>query len=360
MQNTENGYCLILAGGIGSRLWPASREDCPKQFLDIFGTGRTLLQQTYDRYARFVEADRIYISTNERYIHLVREQLPQVPPSQILTEPLRRGTLASVAWGALVIAAKRDAQANIVVTPADQLIFDEAALLGDIRRGLGFVQETKALLTLGVKPTRPATEYGYIQAGKESAEGIYSVKSFTEKPEIDFARMFVETGEFYWNVGLFVFNVQSVLQALSKQVPEYQVELPRMLAELASSDDMHVPEFFAALPKRNIDYGILERNDNVHVLVGHFGWADVGTWDNIASGASPDSHGNIMLATDGILHEASNNIVSLPAGQHALISGLEGYVVAQRGDVLTIFPRSDSNAMRRLKNEAQLNLGVKG
>lgn len=358
MENKATGYCLILAGGIGSRLWPESREDRPKQFLDLFGTGRTLLQQTYDRYASYIRPENIYISTNERYRSLVKEQLPSVPDRQILCEPIRRGTLASVAWGALVIAAKRDAQANIVVTPADQLIFNEDALRRDILDGLAFAAQTKALITLGIRPTRPATGYGYIQTGQELAEGIYRVKSFTEKPALEYAKMFVESGEFYWNAGLFIFNVQSILEALTKQVPEYQIELPRMLSTLAGSHDLHVPEFFAALPKRNIDYGIMERGDNVCVKLGHFGWADLGTWENIGYEAQHDAHGNLLLNTEAILHDAEDNIIALPHPRRALVSGLKGYVIAESDDVLLIAPKDDAAAIRRLHNEARLTMGI--
>ena len=359
MQNSKTGYCLILAGGIGSRLWPASREDLPKQFLDLFGTGRTLLQQTYDRYARFISPDHIYISTNEQYMDLIREQLPQVCDRQILAEPIRRGTLASVAWGALVIAARRDAQANIIVSPADQLIFDEAALQADIERGMNFVREQKALVTVGIRPTRPETGYGYIQAGAQASEGICSVKSFTEKPELEYAKMFVQTGEFYWNAGLFVFNVQSLLQALMSQVPEYQFELPKMLAELRPGGELRIPDFFSALPKRNIDYGILDGNDNVFVLEGHFGWADIGTWESAVSGATPDDKGNVMLDSMAVFHNSNNNIVRLPKGKKALISGLSDYVVADQEDVLVIYPKGIPSELRRLKTEAQMTMDVK-
>ena len=242
-----------------------SREDRPKQFQDIFGTGRTLLQQTYDRFLSFIEPDHIFISTCEEYTSLVQEQIPDIPRDQIIAEPIRRGTLASVALASLIIAAKRDAAANVICSPADHWITDEGAFQKDIRSGLEFVGKTDALLTMGLKPTRAETDYGYIQTGDEIQHGIMKVKSFTEKPQKDYAKMFVETGEFLWNVGLFMFNVQVMLRTVTKSVPAYEVEMPRMMAELAHSEKRQVPEFFTVLPNLNIDYAVLEKSDNVYV-----------------------------------------------------------------------------------------------
>lgn len=225
MDSSELNYCVILAGGIGSRLWPVSRVNKPKQFLDLFGTGRTLLQQTYDRFAKIIPSDHIYISTNQQYVELVEQQLPQVDHDRILAEPIRRNTLPSIAWATSLIADLCP-EANIVVTPADQLILQEENFHSDIIRGLEFVSRTEGLLTMGVKPSRPDTGYGYIQMGEELIEETFSkVKSFTEKPELNFAQMFVESGEFYWNTGLFLWNAQVMLRAILKLVPDYAGEL---------------------------------------------------------------------------------------------------------------------------------------
>lgn len=354
MTKVNQDYCLILAGGVGGRLWPMSSEEKPKQFHDIFGTGRTLLQQTYDRFLRFIQPDHIYISTCQQYLPLVQEQLPNVPRVQIIAEPLRRGTLASVAVGSLIIAAQRDAQANVICSPADHWITDEGSFHEDVRRGLDFVAHSDGLLTMGLRPTRPDTEYGYIQMGEEVQPGFSKVKSFTEKPAKDYAELFMQTGEFLWNVGLFMFNVQVMLRQLTKQVPAYAVELPRMMAGLANSEKREVPDFFAALPNLNIDYGVLEGNDNVYVQQAHFGWADIGTWNSLHIDAPTDEQDNLVLNSQSILHNSRGNIICLPDGHLAVISGLEDFVVAEEGGVLMICPKTDLAMMRRMRNEATL------
>ncbi len=358
----SEGYCLILAGGTGTRLWPFSQEHMPKQFLDIFGTGRTLLQQTYDRFASFMAPENIFISTCEQYLHLVTSQLPQVPRAQIIAEPLRRGTLASVAVGSLIIAARRNVQASIICSPADQWITNEQAFREDILRGLSVVSRQDVLLTMGLTPTVPNTDYGYIQMGDELRENLFRVKSFTEKPSEEYARMFLETGEFLWNVGLFLFNVQTILRSLISKVPEYQVELPRMMAELSHMQEQAVPELFTMLPNLNVDMGVLEGNNDVCVQKAHFGWADLGSWDalhinkEMAEGRAPatDEHGNLVLDTEAQLYQCEGNIVRLPKGHLALISGLKDYVVAEENGILMICPKADKAMMRRMRTEADM------
>ncbi|MBQ0049410.1 MAG: mannose-1-phosphate guanylyltransferase [Bacteroidales bacterium] len=354
MTNTSiHNYCLILAGGVGSRLWPVSTEEQPKQFIDFFGTGRTLLQQTYDRFLRFIPSDHIYISTSRQYLTLVQEQLPNVPRNQIICEPVQRGTLASVSMATLIIAAKQDAQANIVCSPADQWITDEGSFQQDVLDGLDFVRQNDGLLTVGLRPTRPATEYGYIQLGNEVQPGFSRVKSFTEKPERDYAEIFVQSNEFLWNVGLFIFNVQVMLQQVKKQVPAYEVELPRMMQEMALDSKHKVPDFFTVLPNLNIDYGVLEGNSNAFVQQAHFGWADLGTWTSLHLG-EPHSEENLAPRTEAHFYDATGNIVCLPDGHKAFISGLNGFVVAEQNGILMICPKNDQQKMRRMRNDAKM------
>lgn len=357
----SEGYCLILAGGTGSRLWPLSQNDKPKQFLDIFGTGRTLLQQTYDRFCSFMKPENIFISTCEQYVQLVEEQLPQVPRSQIIAEPLRRGTLASVAVGSLIIAARRNVQANIVCSPADQWITNEEAFSRDITLGLNEVNRQGILLTMGLVPTMPNTDYGYIQMGDSIQEDLFKVKSFTEKPSKEYAEMFVQTGEFLWNVGLFLFNVQTILRTLIKKVPEYQVELPRMMAELSHMQEQSVPELFSMLPNLNIDMGVLEGNNDVCVQKAHFGWADLGSWDDMhvstdteESVCQADEANNLLLNTEAHLYECEDNTVRLPQGTVALICGLKNYVVAEENGILMICPKDNKSMMRRMRTDVSL------
>ncbi len=352
----DNNYCLILAGGNGSRLWPVSRTVLPKQFMDFFGVGRTMLQQTYDRVSRFIRPDHIYISTNVQYLPIVYQQLPEVDDEHILEEPVNRGTLASVAWGTVVIA-KANPQANVFVTPADHLIQKEDAYEDDILKALAFVREHHSLLVTGIRPSRPETGYGYIQMDdrNQAAPDIYRVKSFTEKPGGEFAEMFIQEGDFLWNSGLFAYNVDVMLSNLFSLVPEYQGEIPRMMAEAETATPTLVPEFFNSLPNRNVDVSILERSNEVYVQQGHFGWADMGTWASLYTDGPADAQGNVLLNTKAFLYDSERNIVRLPQGRTAVIKGLQDYVVAEEGEILMICPRSDVAAMRKMHTDTKFS-----
>jgi len=350
----DNKYCLILAGGNGSRLWPISRTVKPKQFLDLFGTGRTLLQQTYDRVAQFIDPSHIYVSTNVDYLPLVYEQLPQVDDMHILEEPLRRGTLAAVAWGSVFIA-KKDPKSVLFVTPSDQIILKEEQYRQDVLDGLQFVGENDGLLVTGIMPSRPETGYGYIQMDDEKplAGNIFPVKSFTEKPDKEFANIFMQEGNFLWNTGLLCFSTRVMLDNLFMLVPEYRVEIPRMMAEAESSDPKFAPESFNVLPNYNMDVSILERSNHVYVQRGHFGWADIGTWASLGEDITGDAEGNVLLDTNAFLYECSGNIIRLPKGHTAVVKGLKDFVVAEEGEFLMICPRQDIAAMRRMHTDTK-------
>ena len=351
---TDNRYCLILAGGNGSRLWPISRTTKPKQFLDLFGTGRTLLQQTYDRVAQFFDPSHIYISTNVAYLPLIYEQLPEVDDLHILEEPLRRGTLAAVAWGSVFIA-KQDPQATLFVTPSDQLILREELYRQDVLAALQFVGENDALLVMGVTPSRPETGYGYIQTDDDSplCNDIFPVKTFTEKPDAHFADIFLQEGNFLWNTGLLCFSTHVMLDNLFTLVPEYRIEIPRMMREAESADPKDVPESFNVLPNYNMDVSILERSEHVYVQRCHFGWADIGTWASISKDVPADADENVLMGTEAYLYECSGNIIRLPEGRKAVIKGLNNYVVAEEGEILMICPREDVTAMRRMHTDTK-------
>lgn len=359
MENTNNhDYCLILAGGVGSRLWPMSRKSKPKQFLDIFGSGRTLLQDTYERFAKFMDPSHIYISTNVEYLPFVYEQLPQVNDMHILEEPLHRGTLASVAWGTVFIK-KADPKANVIVSPADQLILDEEKFQEDVRHALKFIAQGNRLLVMGIRPTRPETGYGYVQIGEDTGEkDIAKLKTFTEKPERQYAEIFLQDGSFLWNTGLLLFNVDAMLNNIYQLVPEYQVEIPKMMADAESADPKFLPEFFSMLPKLGIDMGVMEKSDNVYVYTSHFGWADLGTWNSLVARQQHDEDENLLLDTKAQLYNCRGNVVRLPKGRVAIIEGLENFVVAEEGDVLMICPKDHTATMRRMMTEAQTQLGI--
>ncbi len=368
---SEQNYCLILAGGLGSRLWPASREKCPKQFLDFEGTGCTLIQQTYERFARFIRPENIFISTQEDYLQLLENQLPQVPRSQILAEPVRRGTLAPVAWGTSAIRQVCP-DARIVVSPADQQIHDLDAFASDILLGLEFSATHEGVITMGMTPSRPETAYGYVQMDElvDTDAQIYLVKTFTEKPDVEFAQMFMNSGEFLWNTGLFVFNAQYMMHNIIKHVPVYRDEFPELSSPDAPLSPLYAPHFYTALPNLSIEYAVLEHTGHRYLQRCSFGWADLGSWSSIDADAlsanqenaphpptdvKVDDQGNVTLHSDALFDNAKGNIVRLPSGHMAVISGLDNFVISEESGVLMICPKDDQAAMRRLKTLADLD-----
>jgi mannose-1-phosphate guanylyltransferase len=369
MNTVDKNFCLILAGGVGSRLWPTSHETRPKQYMDFCGKGRTLIQETYDRFRAFLPANHIYVSTQESYLPLLHEQLPELPRNQVLAEPVRRGTLAPVTWATSAIAGICP-DARIVVSPADQDIFDEKVFADDVLMSMDFVGRHEGVVTLGVPPTRPETGYGYVQAGEpEDADGmVFHVKTFTEKPNEEFATMFMESGEFLWNTGLFVFAADYMLQNIIKHVPEYRDEFPE-LANVGSTATTDVaPRLYAALPNLSLEYALLEQTAHRYVRRCRFGWADLGTWQGIGSDAlhapttsaslSPtavetDDRGNVAVHSRALFDNAYGNIVRLPSGHIAAISGLDNFVITEEDGVLMICPKDDAAAMRRLQTLAQ-------
>ena len=350
MTNKDN-FCVIMGGGIGSRFWPFSRKTLPKQFLDFFGTGRSLLQQTFDRFSKVIPTENILVVTNDLYADLVKEQLPELQPKQILLEPTRRNTAPCIAWAAYHIRALNP-NANIVVAPSDHLILKESEFLTAIEKGLAFVAKSDKLLTLGIKPNRPETGYGYIQIAEQTEDNFYKVKTFTEKPELELAKVFVESGEFYWNSGLFMWNVNSIIKAGEQLLPE-------LASKLATGKDVYgtPEENFPACPNVSIDFGIMEKADNVYVSLGDFGWSDLGTWGSLYDLSQKDETGNVTLKCQSLLYNSKDNIVVLPQNKLAVIDGLEGYLIAESDNVLLICKKDEEHSIRKYVNDAQIKLG---
>lgn len=342
----NNNYCVIMAGGIGSRFWPYSRKDKPKQFLDFFGTGQTLLQLTFDRYSKIVPKENIYVITNIQYENLVKEQLPELKDARILLEPTRRNTAPCIAWASTRIK-EINPNANIVVAPADHLILKEGEFIEAITKGLDFVAQSPQLLTLGIKPNRPETGYGYIQIADEKQGDFYQVKTFVEKPQLEFAQVFVESNEFYWNSGIFMWNVNTILDAFNRYMPEI------------CSKSLSNEEDFASCPNISIDYGIMEKADNVYVQLCDFGWADLGTWGSLHDASPKDKHLNVIIKGNTLLYECNNNIIALPEGKLAVLQGLEDYLVADTNNVLLVCRKDDESTIRRYVNDVQVKLGDK-
>ena len=356
--NDNNNYCVILAGGKGRRLWPCSRSNYPKQFIDFFGVGRTQLQQTFDRMAKIVPADHIYINTNEEYVDLVKEQLPEVSADNILAEPIHRNTAPSMAWTNHRISMMNP-NACIIATPSDQAIFNEEAFRKNVLEGLAFVAENNHFLTMGVKPTRPEPGYGYIQMGDVYSDNIYHVQSFTEKPERDFAKIFVESGEFYWNTGLFVSNVNYLRECRCKILPpvlrDYDKKYPEFSVE---TENAYMKESFSSYPNISVDFGILEKPSNVCVMRCDFGWADLGTWHSIYEAMQKGEGDNVIVDSDVLMENCYDTVVKVPKGKLAVLNGLDGFIVAESDNVLLVCKKEDSSALvRKYVNEIQMKKG---
>lgn len=359
MTTTQHDYCVILAGGKGRRLWPSSRDKAPKQFIDFFGVGRTQLQQTFDRFAHFLPKDNIYINTNRDYIDLVREQLPDVAADHIMAEPIHRNTAPSVAWAVHRIMM-RDKKANLIVSPSDQNIINDTAFEQNIAQGLRFVEKNNALLTMGIKPTRPEPGYGYIQKGLQTeTKEIFKVQAFTEKPDRSFATMFMESKEWYWNTGLFLANTTYLRQCLCSFLPSVirsGEEAGKI--ETIADEEQFMQASFPLYPNMSIDYGVLEKSDNVYVMKCDFGWADLGTWHSIYEAMTKGPNDNVIIDSEVILEDATNNIIKIPKDKIAIINGLHGYIVSEKDNVLFICKKEDSSALvRKYVNEVLIKKG---
>lgn len=354
----ENRYCVIMCGGVGSRFWPFSKSSAPKQFIDFFGTGRSLLQMSFDRVAEIVPVRNILAITNERYAPLVKQQLPDLADDQILLEPDRRNTAPCIAWAAYHIRAINP-NAMMLVTPSDHLILKEDAFRDCVVKGFDFLsRQRRGLLTLGIKPNRPETGYGYIQIAEAAGDNFYKVKTFTEKPELELAKVFVESGEFYWNSGLFMWNVNTIIKA-------NEALLPELTSKLAPGKDVYgtvqekqfIDENFPACPNVSIDFGIMEKADNVYVSLGDFGWSDLGTWGSLYDLSPKDEAGNVALKCKSLIYNSKDNIVVLPDNKLAVIDGLEGYLIAESDNVLLICKKDEEHTIRKYVNDAQIKLG---
>ncbi len=353
-------YVVIMAGGIGTRFWPFSRTNYPKQFHDVLGTGRTLLQQTADRFEGVCPPENLYIVTGGRYKDLCQEQLPHLADEQILCEPFGRNTAPCIAYACYKIAAK-DPQANIVVTPADHIVLNPEAFRTDIRTALAFTANQDVLVTLGIKPSRPDTGYGYIQyvanATHISSMGQpaqpHRVKTFTEKPQLELAKQFVESGEFVWNAGIFVWNVQAICNAFEASLPS--------LAETFSfgnsvyytpQEQAFVDTAYVHCKSISIDNGIMEKARNVYVVLSDFGWSDLGTWKSLYEASDKDENQNVI---DGqtMLYDTQNCIIKTPQGRLVAINGLDGFIVAEFDNVLMICRKEDEQKVKTFVADAK-------
>ncbi len=355
----EHRFCVIMCGGIGSRFWPYSRTDMPKQFLDFLGTGRSLLQMSYDRILPIVPKENIIILTNAMYAAEIKRQLPELTDSQILLEPARRNTAPCIAWAAYHIHAL-DPEASIIVTPSDHLITREAEFEKSILEGFEFVENNDALLTLGISPIRPETGYGYIQVGKLIEGNIHQVKTFTEKPNLELAQTFLRTGEFFWNSGIFLWRATSIINALAKCSPDLNAIFEAGIKDFGTPEETaFINAAYPSCMSISIDYAVMEKASNVFVETVSFGWNDLGTWSALYDISPKNRDGNVTQRCQVLAYNSHGNIFAVKDDKLIVVDGLEDYIIADSGDVLLICPKSEEQRIKQMVNDVKITYGDK-
>jgi mannose-1-phosphate guanylyltransferase len=349
-----HNYVIIMAGGIGSRFWPMSRSNFPKQFHDILGTGKTLLQQTAERFEGICPKENIYIVTNKDYYGLCKEQLPYLADDQILLEPVARNTAPCIAYACYKIASK-DPKANVVISPSDHVILKEEEFRRIITKGLEATQDNDILLTLGIKPHRPDTGYGYIQFhDEETPFGVMKVKTFTEKPKLDLAIEFLKSGDFVWNAGIFLWNVQAFLRAFKVNLPEmYELFEEGKETYYTPSERAFIDVAYSQCKSISIDYGIMEKSNNVYTMLSEFGWSDLGTWKSLYEICDKDNNGNVV---DGntMLYKTTNSIIkSTEKDKLVVVQGLDNYIISVSGDVVMICNKDEEQMVKEFVSDAK-------
>lgn len=339
----ENTYVAIMAGGIGSRFWPASREERPKQFLDIMGTGKSLIRQTFERFRKLCPPSNIFVVTNKQYAALVKAQIPELSDNQILTEPSRNNTAPCIAYTAFKLKALNP-EANLIVAPSDHIIAKEGAFLDALKQGLNFTRQNEALLTLGITPTRPDTGYGYIEVDGQAQieEGqVLKVASFREKPDLATAEQYLTAGHYFWNAGIFIWRVSALLNAFQAHAPEiYRILGEGLPAYNTDAEQAFIDKAYPATPSISVDYAIMEQSDQVYTLPADIGWSDLGTWASLHAESHKDKDGNAVQGGQAYLDKCQHNLIRTPKDKQVVIGGLEDFIVVDEGGVLLIWPKS--------------------
>lgn len=354
LTSNEHIWTVIMAGGLGSRFWPVSGVDCPKQFIDVIGVGRSMLQLTFERFERLCLREHIVIVTGEQYVDRVHEQIPDLKPWQVLGEPLRRNTAPCIAYAASVIS-RIDPEATVIVSPSDHAIFRQERFFADIQQAVDTVQEHHWIITLGIQPVRPDTSYGYIQfLEKPSAPevpNLHKAVTFTEKPPVELARQFINSGEFFWNAGILIWQLQ-VLRA------SYYEFLPQM-ADAIFSLDIDTPRevlqnVYSQCEAISVDNGIMEKVDYVHVLSASFGWSDVETWDSLYGVFRHDKTGNAVVNGEVLAYDTHDCVVVVPGNKTVVLEGLNGYIVAATDDTLMVCRRKSEDKIFKFASDVEL------
>lgn len=359
----KNNYCIIMAGGVGSRFWPMSRTDHPKQFIDILGTGTSLLRQTYERFLHVCLPENIYVVTNALYNDLVLKQIPEMSPGQVVLEPARRNTAPCVAYAAYKIKAINP-HARLVVAPSDHIILKEDIFVEKVNTALRAAGENDWLITLGIKPSRPDTGYGYIQfnndSGDERYDGLKKVKTFTEKPNLELAEAFLKSGDFVWNSGIFIWSLKSILKAFEEHLPEMNNLFREGIGKYNTPQESEfIRDTYTVCKAISIDYGVMEKASNVYVLESDFGWSDLGTWGSLYDIRKKDEKGNATFGKNVLFFNTENCIVHMPADKLVAIQGLDGYIVVEDDNILLICRMEDEQHIRQIVTDVRIVKGEK-
>ncbi|MGB8192881.1 MAG: mannose-1-phosphate guanylyltransferase [Chitinophagaceae bacterium] len=356
----NHNYVAIMAGGIGSRFWPMSRQNYPKQFLDILHTGKTMIQWTYERFAGMVPPENILVVTTKEYEHIVQEQLPQLPAENILSEPARKNTAPCIAYVSFKIFQK-DPKASLIVAPADHLIMDQPEFVRVCHQALDFVNHINAFITLGMKPTYPNTGYGYIQYEQmEVAPNVNKVKTFTEKPNLELARTFLTSGEFLWNAGIFIWQVKNIITAFEKFLPEmYEVFDAERDQFNTPAEHQAIERIYPQCISISIDFGIMEKAENVYVIPSSFGWSDLGTWNSAYENSEKDYQGNAVAGDNVILIDNKDCIIHAPDNKLLLLQGLHDFIVVDTQDVLLVCKKEKEQEIKDYVAEVKRKKGEK-
>ncbi|MFA6950666.1 MAG: mannose-1-phosphate guanylyltransferase [Lentimicrobiaceae bacterium] len=359
----QNNYCIIMAGGIGSRFWPMSRKDHPKQFIDILGTGKTLIQSTFNRFLKICPSENIYIVTNESYKEQVLEQLPMIGANQVLCEPSRRNTAPCIAYANYTIL-ERNPNANIVVAPSDHIILKEDIFTEVITAALEATEKNDWLLTLGIQPNRPDTGYGYIQYEEHDAcpddSRVKKVKTFTEKPQLEMAKEFLASGDFLWNSGIFIWKLKTIMKSFEAHLPDVDQLFRAGLGKYNTKDEpAFIEQTYSMCRNISIDYGVMEKADNVFVLSSDFGWSDLGTWGSLYDTRVKDDNQNTVVGQNVMVYDSHNCIVNMPDKKLVVLQGLDGYIVVEDAGTLLVCRKEDEQQIRQFVNDVMIEKGEK-
>jgi len=351
MENS-NKYIAIMAGGVGSRFWPASRESLPKQFLDILGVGKSLIQLTYDRALQLVPKENILIATNKRYKELVNEHLPDISDNQILLEPSRNNTAPCIAYLALKIANQKP-DATFAVWPSDHVILKEAEFNTKMNLAFSYAEKEESLVTLGIQPTRPDRGYGYIEVNhKDGAQVIEKVVQFKEKPDLGTAQGYLDAGNYFWNAGIFIWSVKAVIAAFQNNAPSILAVLGEDTSKYNTPEEQaYIDRVYPNTEKISVDYALLERSKNVYTIPADIGWSDLGTWNSLHAYLEKDKKDNVMQGIILSAVDCEDNFVRLPRTKKAVIKGLKNMIVIDEGDVLLIYPKDQEQEIKSVRND---------